>query len=80
MTADAVWIADFKTGAGAMRREYAAQLAIYRAAVTSMFPGVEVRAFVLWIDSGKFEELDAMTLQEAYQDWSRGVLDSISPS
>ena len=80
VTADAVWIADFKTGAGAMRREYAAQLAIYRAAVTSMFPGVEVRAFVLWIDSGKFEELDAMTLQEAYQDWSRGVLDSISPS
>ena len=80
VTADAVWIADFKTGASAMRREYADQLAIYRAAVGPMFPGVEVRAFLLWVDSGKFEELDGMTLREAYEDWAKAPSGAVSPS
>ncbi len=80
VTGDAVWIADFKTGAGAMRREYARQLAIYRAAVGPMFPGVEVRLFLLWVDSGKFEELEGMTLQEAYEDWAKTPSGAVSPS
>ena len=78
--ADGVWIADFKTGARTMRREYARQLAIYRAAVAPMFPGAEVRAFLLWVDSGEFEELESKTLREAYQDWAATSPESISPS
>ena len=66
-----VWIADFKTGAAVMRREYQRQLALYRAAAAPMFGGAEVRAILLWIDSGGFEELDASTLDKAFEDWAR---------
>jgi len=65
-----VWIADYKTGRAGVRREYERQLALYRAAVASMFPGAVVRAFLLWLDGGGFEELPAMTLNKAYQDWA----------
>jgi ATP-dependent helicase/nuclease subunit A len=65
-----VWIADYKTGPASMRREYERQLALYRAAALSMFPGAEVRAFLLWLDDGGFQELPAQTLSKAYQDWA----------
>ncbi len=65
-----VWIADYKTGPASVRREYERQLALYRAAVLSMFPGAEVRAFLLWLDEGGFQELPAQTLSKAYQDWA----------
>ncbi|HXT09746.1 MAG TPA: double-strand break repair helicase AddA [Roseiarcus sp.] len=65
-----VWIADFKTGPAVVRREYQRQLALYRAAAAAMFAGAEIRAVLLWIDSGEFEELDALTLDKAFQDWA----------
>ena len=69
-TAGQVWIADFKTGAAVVRQDYVRQLALYRAAVESMFPGLQVRAFLLWIDAGGFEELPSMTLNKVYRDWA----------
>jgi ATP-dependent helicase/nuclease subunit A len=64
-----VWIADFKTGPAVVRREYQRQLALYRAAAAPMFASAEIRAVLLWIDSGTFEELDAMILDKAFEDW-----------
>jgi ATP-dependent helicase/nuclease subunit A len=75
-----VWIADYKTGPAVVRREYVRQLALYRAAVRSMFPGSEVRAFLLWLDAGGFEELLDSTLSKAYQDWAGEPLTDASPS
>jgi ATP-dependent helicase/nuclease subunit A len=72
-----VWIADFKTGEAVVRREYQRQLALYRAAAAAMFAGAEIRAVLLWIDSGGFEELDALTLDKAFEDWSA---EAASPS
>jgi ATP-dependent helicase/nuclease subunit A len=72
-----VWIADFKTGAPVMRREHQRQLALYRAAASPMFAGAEVRAVLLWIDSGAFEELDALILDKAFEDWAA---EAASPS
>jgi len=69
-TGEEVWIADFKTGAALVRQDYVRQLALYRAAVASMFPGLQVRAFLLWIDAGGFEELPASSLSKAYRDWA----------
>ncbi len=60
-----------------MRREYQRQLALYRAAVAPMFPGAEIRAVLLWINSGTFEELDALTLSVAFEDWAA---EAASPS
>jgi ATP-dependent helicase/nuclease subunit A len=66
----AIWIADFKTGPAVTRPEHRRQLALYRAAVEPMFPGAKIRAVLLWIDSGRFEELDDLTLSKAYEDWA----------
>ena len=60
-----------------MRREYQRQLALYRAAAAPMFGGAEVRAVLLWIDFGEFEELDALTLDKAFEDWAA---EAASPS
>jgi ATP-dependent helicase/nuclease subunit A len=70
LTGEQVWIADFKTGAALVRQDYVRQLALYRAAVESMFPGLQVRAFLLWIDAGGFEELPALSLNKVYRDWA----------
>ncbi len=75
-----VWVADFKTGSPATRREYRRQLALYRAAAAAMFPGSKVRAYLLWIESGMFEELDASTLDDAYLDWAGEGVEESSPS
>jgi ATP-dependent helicase/nuclease subunit A len=75
-----VWIADFKTGAASVRAEYRRQLALYRAAAQAMFPGRKIRAFLLWIDSGAFEELPASTLDDAFLDWAEAQQGATSPS
>ncbi len=65
-----VWVADFKTGPARALAEYRRQLALYRAAIAPMFPGAQIRAVLLWIDSSQFEELDDLTLSKAYDDWA----------
>jgi len=77
---DEVWIADFKTGSAVVRAEYRRQLALYRAAVEAMFPGFKIRAFLLWLDSSKFEELPASTLDNAFLDWAQAQQGEASPS
>jgi ATP-dependent helicase/nuclease subunit A len=77
---DEVWLADFKTGGAVARVEHRRQLALYRAAAGAMFPGCKIRAFLLWIDSAQFEELDALTLDEAFLDWARRQQAEPSPS
>jgi ATP-dependent helicase/nuclease subunit A len=67
---DQIWIADFKSGPAVARAEHVRQLALYRAAVHPMFPNAEIRAFLLWLDSGRLEELGSQSLDEAYEHWS----------
>ncbi|MBM3607056.1 MAG: hypothetical protein FJX29_01180, partial [Alphaproteobacteria bacterium] len=58
-----VWIADFKTGgpgAGAVKRAYLRQLALYRLAVMEIFPGKQVRALIVWTRGGVEEPDEAM--------------------
>ena len=80
VTSDEVWVADFKTDAPAARREYRRQLAIYRATAAAMFPGFKIRAYLIWIDSGIFEELAVSTLDDAYLDWASEGAQARSPS
>ena len=80
VAAGEVWVADFKTGSPLVRREYRRQMAIYRAAAAAMFPGFKIRVYLLWIDSGIFEELAASTLDDAYLDWAGEGADEPSPS
>ena len=70
VTPGQVWIADFKSGPAVASAEHIRQLALYRAAVHPMFPDVEIRAFLLWIDSGLLQELGSDSLDEAYEHWS----------
>jgi ATP-dependent helicase/nuclease subunit A len=70
VTPHQIWIADFKSGPAVARAEHVRQLALYRAAVHPMFPGAEIRAFLLWLDSGRLEELGSHSLDEAYEHWS----------
>ena len=67
---ETVWIADFKTGAAHARADYVRQLALYRAAIAPMFPKSKIRALLLWLDTGEFEELPDLTLSKAYRDWA----------
>jgi ATP-dependent helicase/nuclease subunit A len=70
VTPGQVWIADFKSGPAMATAEQIRQLALYRAAVHPMFPSAEIRAFLLWIDSGRLQELGSSSLDEAYEHWS----------
>jgi len=70
VTPGQVWIADFKSGPAVARAEHIRQLALYRAGVHPMFPSAEIRAFLLWIDSGRLQELGSDSLDEAYEHWS----------
>lgn len=64
---DEVWIADFKTGAppDETPRAYAAQLALYRAAVGDLYPGRNVRAFILWTQAPRLQEVSPAAMDEA---------------
>ena len=77
---DEIWIADFKSGAAIVRPDYRRQLALYRGAAETMFPGRKFRAFLLWLDAAKFEELAASTLDDAFFDWTNRQQGEASPS
>ena len=68
---EAVWIADFKTGAqpppqaGATPWSIVAQLALYRAVLTRIFPGKPVRCLVVWTTGPVIHELPAGQLDAA---------------
>jgi ATP-dependent helicase/nuclease subunit A len=63
-----VLIADFKTGAppsGAMPASYAAQLALYRAAIQQLYPDRDVQAFLIWTEGPRIEALSEDIAQAA---------------
>jgi len=63
-TPDSVWLVDYKTGkAGAAG--YVAQLALYRAAVTLLYPGKSVRCFLIFTAGPQVEEIPAAKLDAA---------------
>ena len=64
-----VLIADFKTGtppSGAMPASYAAQLALYRAAIQQLYPDREVMAFLIWTEGPRIEALTQEVAQAAF--------------
>ena len=62
-----IWIVDFKAGAPATITPpaYVAQLALYQAAVRMLYPGRDVRAFVLWTSAPRLDEIAAPALDAA---------------
>ncbi len=71
VTDTCILIADYKTDRPAPRRPeaapapYVAQLALYRAVLEKIYPGREIRAALLWIDSLELVELPAPALDAA---------------
>ncbi len=69
VTAAAVLIADFKTGRPhdltTVQAAYVTQLALYRAAVAPLYPGLPVRAFLVWTTGPAVLELPAERLDKA---------------
>ena len=66
--ADAVRIADFKSGAPvgwAERPDYLTQLALYRAAVAPLYPDRPVRAFLVWLGAAEAVEVPPAALDAA---------------
>ena len=72
VTADAVLIADFKTGRPhpleTVPNAYVAQLALYRASVEPLYPGRKVRAFLVWTSGPSVLELPADLLDRAMRE------------
>jgi ATP-dependent helicase/nuclease subunit A len=68
VAADAVTLADYKSGArppGANPRAYVAQLALYRAALAALYPDRPVRAFLVWLTGPEAVEIAAAELEAA---------------
>jgi ATP-dependent helicase/nuclease subunit A len=74
ITADDILIADYKSNRPAPRTpdealsrfpSYAAQLALYRAALAQLYPGKRVRAALIWTDVPDFMELSSEALDLA---------------
>jgi ATP-dependent helicase/nuclease subunit A len=74
VTADEILIADYKSNRPAPRTldealsrfpSYAAQLALYRAALAQLYPGKRVRAALIWTDVPDFMELSSEALDAA---------------
>ena len=66
--ADAVTIADFKSGApvgAASPPAYVAQLALYRAALAPLYPDRPVRAFLVWLGAREAVEVPPAALDAA---------------
>ncbi len=64
-----VLIADFKTGtppSGAMPASYAAQLALYRAAIQQLYPDRDVQAYLIWTEGPRIEALSEDIAQAAF--------------
>ncbi|UDL96040.1 double-strand break repair helicase AddA [Lichenihabitans sp. PAMC28606] len=69
LTDDAIWIGDYKTGAaprgGTVPSSYMVQLALYRSAVSPLYPGRVVRAFLIWTEGPLVMELASGDLDAA---------------
>ena len=68
VTADAVWLADYKTGAqpaGTAPPHYTLQLGLYRAVLGALFPDKPVRAVIVWTQGPTVVALDAAAMDEA---------------
>jgi len=68
VAADAVYLADYKTGAkppDATPRAYVAQLALYRAALAALYPDRPIRAFLVWLIGAEAVEIAAAELDES---------------
>jgi ATP-dependent helicase/nuclease subunit A len=66
--ADAVMIADFKSGAPVdltERPDYVAQLALYRAALAPLYPDRPVRALLVWLGAAEAVEVPPAALDDA---------------
>ena len=62
---DSVWLVDYKTGNGRSRPDYVAQLALYRAAVALLYPGKNVRCFLIFTAGPQVEEIPEAELDAA---------------
>jgi ATP-dependent helicase/nuclease subunit A len=63
---DAVWIADFKTGAAKVApAAHVAQMALYRAAAALLYPGRNIRCFLIYASGPRVEEIDPARLDAA---------------
>ena len=68
VTADVVYLADFKTGddpASAPRAAYIEQLALYRAALAPLYPYCEIKAYLVWLEAGRFTRVSPAALDRA---------------
>ena len=68
VAADAVYLADYKSGAqprGANPPAYVAQLALYRAALAALYPDRPIRAFLVWLTGAEAVEIAAAELDAA---------------
>jgi ATP-dependent helicase/nuclease subunit A len=62
---DGMMIVDFKTDRivpDRVRETYATQLALYRAVLSRMSPGVPIRAAILWTSAPRLDEVDPAEL------------------
>ncbi len=67
VTADAVLIADYKSGRAPRRiedvaRDHVAQLALYRAVLATLYPGKPIRAALVWTDVPELMEVSQPAL------------------
>jgi ATP-dependent helicase/nuclease subunit A len=68
VAADAVYLADYKTGArprGANPPAYVAQLALYRMALAALYPAKPIRAFLIWLTDAEAVEIAVAELDAA---------------
>ncbi|HEU0061016.1 MAG TPA: double-strand break repair helicase AddA, partial [Hyphomicrobiaceae bacterium] len=79
-TGRAVLIVDYKTNRPPPRQvaevaeAYLLQLAAYRLGVAALFPGLEVRAALLWTDGARIMEIPRLLLDEhAQRLWTEGL-------
>jgi ATP-dependent helicase/nuclease subunit A len=87
VTADEVWIVDFKTNHAPPRqaeqapRAYVRQLALYRAVLGRLYPQKRVRAALLWTESAELMEISAPALDAELASFGAGAaeLDPATP-
>ena len=61
-----IWIADFKTDRSreGFAEKYLRQMALYCAALQSLYPGQIIRCFLIWLSQGKIDEISSALLDE----------------
>jgi len=61
-----IWIADYKTDQSlkTSAKKYFRQIALYRAAIQSLYVGKVIRCFLIWLWSGEIEEIASALLDE----------------